>query len=48
MDSIVYGNPFVTIFHSRRVRYSTRLFIFNCQADQVLYQAKTQARSREY
>ena len=37
---------FVAAIASFRVRHSTRLFVFNCHADQVLYQ--TQMRSREY
>ena len=30
----------------RRMRYSTRLFVFNCQADKALYLAKDQGRDR--
>jgi hypothetical protein len=32
--------------HRCGVRYSTRLFVFNCQADQALYLAKNQGRDR--
>jgi hypothetical protein len=31
---------------SCRGRYSTRLFVFNCQVDQALYLAKDQGRDR--
>ena len=32
--------------HRCGVRYSTRFFVFNCQADQALYLAKNQGRDR--